>query len=153
MKRNPVEAVLGFLVLIFAGVFLTFALSRVDVQKMEGYPLFASFRKVGGLEMGADVRIGGIKVGSVTAIELDPQTYLASVQMTIKENILLPIDTAAAIADAGVMGDKYIRLDIGKEKQMLSKNDSFQKVKDYRSLEENVSEFIFLSTQDDKKDK
>ncbi len=150
MKKNPVEAILGFLVLTFAIVFLFFASSRVDVQKIAGYPVFASFQKAGGLEMGADVRINGIKVGSVTKIELNTETFMAQVEMNIKEEIKLPVDTTAVIADAGLMGDKYIRLDAGKAVDKIKRGGSIQKTKDYKSLEDSVSEFIFLSTKDDK---
>lgn len=152
MTKNPVEAILGVLVLIFAGVFLFFASSHVDVRKAEGYPIEATFAKVGGLEMGADIRINGIKVGSVTKIELDPQTYMANVEFTIKESVKLPVDTQAVIADSGLMGDKYVRLEPGKSKEFIAfKNGKIVKTKDYKSLEDNVSEFIFLSTKDDAK--
>ena len=150
MKKNPVEAILGLLVLIFAILFLFFASSRVDVQKIAGYPVFASFQKVGGLEMGADVRINGIKVGSVTKIELNPETFMALVEMNIKNDVKLPVDTIAVVADSGLMGDKYIRLEPGKETEKISKNGYIQKTKDYQSLEDSISEFIFLSTKDDK---
>lgn len=151
MKKNPVETILGFLVLIFAIFFLFFASSRVNIQKIEGYPIFVSFLKVGGLEIGADVRISGIKVGSVTKIELDTKTFSAEISLTIKNNIKLPVDTVAVIADSGIMGDKYIRLDPGKSKEKIPPKGYIDKKKDYRSLEDNVSEFIFLSIQEDKK--
>lgn len=149
MTRNPVEAILGLVVLIFTGVFLFFASSHVDVGHVEGYPLQALFTKTGGLEIGADIRINGIKVGSVTKIKLDPETYMAAVELTIKDDIRLPKDTQAIIADSGIMGNKYIRLEPGKSKDMLTAGDRFAQTKDYRSLEDNVSEFIFLSTKDD----
>ena len=71
MSRNPVETILGFCVLFFAVLFLFFASTHVNVKTVDGYPLQATFTKVGGLEMGADVQIKGIKVGSVVKIELD----------------------------------------------------------------------------------
>ena len=151
MKKNPIEAILGFGVLIFAGLFLFFASTHIDVRPVDGYKLSASFTKVGGLEMGADVRINGIKVGSVTKIELNSETYMAEIELTIKNEVLLPLDTVASVADAGIMGDKYIRLDIGKKSQKISVDGSgkLANTKPYRSLEDNVREFIFLSTKDD----
>ena len=149
MSRNPVETILGICVLLFACVFLFFASTRVNVKAVDGYPLQATFTKVGGLEMGADVRINGIKVGSVTKIELDRNTYQALVEMTIKHDIRLPVDTLASVADAGIMGDKYIRLEPGKSLEKLQSNTRITKTKPYKSLEDNVREFIFLSTQDD----
>ena len=149
MTRNPVETILGFGVLFFAVVFLFFASTHINVKTVDGYPLLATFTKVGGLEMGADVRINGIKVGSVTKIELDKDTYQAQIEMTIKDDVQLPIDTIATIADSGIMGDKYIRLEPGKSLQKLQSHSRMAKTRPYKSLEDNVREFIFLSTQDD----
>ena len=151
MKKNPIEAVLGIGVLAFAGLFLFFAAGHVDVRPVDGYKIEASFTKVGGLEMGADVRLNGIKVGSVTKIELDPDTYMALVELTIKNNIRLPKDTRASVVDSGIMGDKYIRLEPGKDSQKLLPYNHITKTNPYKSLEDNVREFIFLSTKDDAK--
>ena len=151
MKKNPIEAILGFAVLAFSVLFLVFAAGQVDVRPVDGYKLRASFTKVGGLEMGADIRINGIKVGSVTKIELMPETYMAEVELTIKNEVRLPKDTTASVADSGIMGDKYIRLDVGKNTQKIPPNGRLENTKPYRSLEDNVREFIFLSTKDDAK--
>ena len=119
MKKNPIEAVLGIGVLVFAFLFLFLAAGHVNVRPVDGYKLETSFTKIGGLEMGADVRINGIKVGSVTKIDLDPDTYMALVELTIKDNIRLPKDTKASVVDSGIMGDKYIRLEPGKDSKKL----------------------------------
>ena len=103
MKKNPIEAILGFAVLIFAALFLFFVGGRINVRPVDGYKLRASFTKVGGLEMGADIRINGIKVGSVTKIELMPETYMAEVELTIKNDVRLPKDTTASVVDSGIM--------------------------------------------------
>lgn len=147
MKKNPVETILGFCVLIFTGVFLFFALSRVDIKNVDGYPITANFSKIGGLEVGSDVRISGIKVGSVLATKLNPQTYTADVILSISPSVKLPIDTVAGIADVGIMGDKYVRLEPGKSQAVLKTNDRIAQTKSYKSLEDNISEFIFLSTK------
>ena len=151
MKKNPIEAVLGVGVLVFASLFLFFAAGHVNVRPVDGYKLEASFTKIGGLEMGADVRINGIKVGSVTKIDLDPETYMAMLELTIKDSIHLPKDTKAAVVDSGIMGDKYIRLEPGKDAQKLKPYDYLKNTVPYKSLEDNVREFIFLSTKDDVK--
>lgn len=147
MKKNPVETILGFCVLIFTGVFLFFALSRVDIKSVDGYKVTANFSKIGGLEVGSDVRISGIKVGSVLETKLNKDTYTADVSMSIDPSVKLPIDTIAGIADVGIMGDKYIRLEPGKSQAILKDNDLITNTKSYKSLEDNVSEFIFLSTK------
>lgn len=146
MKKNPVETILGFSVLVFVGVFLFFAGSRVDTKAIEGYTLHANFLKIGGLETGADVRISGIKVGSVMATKLNAEDYTADVVLSIDESVKLPVDTEAAISSVGVMGGKYIALTPGKSKLLLADEGKISNTKDYKSLEDSVSEFIFLST-------
>ena len=97
MKKNPVETILGFGVLIFALVFLFFASSRVDTKQVDGYTVSANFLKIGGLEVGSDVRISGIKVGTVLATHLNKENYTADVYLNIDSSIKLPIDTIASI--------------------------------------------------------
>ena len=147
MKKNPGETILGFFVLIFTGLFLFFAASRVDIKRIEGYTITANFSKIGGLEVGSDVRISGIKVGSVMATRLNPQDYTADVELSIDQNVKLPIDTIAGIADVGMMGDKYVRLEPGKSQAILKDGDTMTQTHSYKSLEDNISEFIFLSTK------
>ncbi|MBQ3696074.1 MAG: MCE family protein [Alphaproteobacteria bacterium] len=147
MKKNPIETILGFLVLILACLFLFFACSRIDTKDISGYTVIANFAKVGGLGAGADVRIAGLKVGSVLKTELDQEDYTVNVYLSIDSNVKLPIDTVAAIADSGIMGDKYIRLEPGKAQAVLNENDKMAQTKSYKSLEDSVSEFIFLSTK------
>ncbi len=147
MKKNPVETILGFCVLIFTGVFLFFAASRVDIKKVDGYTVSANFLKIGGLEVGSDVRISGIKVGSVLSTVLNKDDYTADVYLSIDPSVKLPIDTVAGIADVGIMGDKYVRLEPGKSQAVLKNNDKILKTRNYKSLEDSVSEFIFLSVK------
>ncbi len=147
MKKNPVETILGFFVLIFAGVFLFFAASKVDTKEIKGYNLTANFMKIGGLEVGSDVRIAGIKVGSVLSTVLNQDTYTADVVLSIDNAVRLPKDTTAAIADVGVMGGKYVRLEPGKSAEMLKNGNRIMNTENYKSLEDSISEFIFLSTK------
>ena len=147
MKKNPIETILGFLVLIFACLFLCFGFSRIDTKDISGYTVVANFSKIGGLGAGADVRIAGLKVGSVLKTELDQEDYTVNVYLSIDSSVRLPIDTMAAISDSGIMGDKYVRLEPGKAQAVLNEGDKMSQTKSYKSLEDSVSEFIFLSTK------
>ena len=147
MKKNPIETILGFFVLIFSMFFLFFAFSRIDTKDIAGYTVKANFSKVGGLNAGSDVRIAGLKVGSVLKTELNQEDYTVDVYLNIDSDVGLPIDTVAAIADSGIMGDKYVRLEPGKAQAILKENDAISQTKSYKSLEDSVSEFIFLSTK------
>lgn len=144
--RNMVETVMGAVVLAVAGVFVFFAYSTANVQSEKGYDLTARFYKVGGLRTGGDVRINGIKVGTVSTLTLDNQTYDAVVRMSIDNAYQLPDDTVAAIGSQGILGGAYVRLEPGKSKNRLSAGGSIGKTKDFRSLEDQVGQIIFLAT-------
>ena len=120
MRGNLVETLIGAIVLIVAAVFLTFAYSRADVGTVEGYELFARFDRVDGVEVGSDVLLSGIKVGTVVEIILDRETYLAVMRFSIDDSIVLPEDTSAEVGSGGLLGDKFIALVPGGADEMLS---------------------------------
>lgn len=146
MERNAVETVLGAVVLIVAGVFLFLALNVAQVKAVAGYEISANFLKIGGLSAGSDVRINGIKVGTVKARGLDPQTFDAVVTMSIQPDVKLPTDTVAVIASEGILGGKYVRLKPGQAKDAIAPGGKVGKTEDFKSLEDQVGEIIFLAT-------
>lgn len=147
MKRNPIETVLGAVVLVIAGMFLAFAYTTADIQAVTGYSISANFLKVGGLETGSDVRISGIRVGTVTGQSLDPASFEAKVKMSISGNVKLPEDTEAAIVSDGLLGGKYINLIPGKAEKTLADGGTVPKTRDFQSVEDLVGQIIFLATQ------
>ena len=136
MNKKPVETIMGIVVLFVAAVFLYFAFKVSDLQVVKGYNVNANFLKVGGLNVGSDVRINGIKVGSIVELSLDNQDYIADVKMSILPNIKLPKDSVVAIVGDGLMGDKFIKIEPGKSKEMLADGDTLSNVKDFKSLED-----------------
>ena len=146
MGRNAVEAVLGAVVLAVAGMFIFFAYGTAQVKNVGGYAVSANFFKIGGLTPGSDVRINGIKVGTVVSAHLDRNTYDAVVKMSIAADIKLPQDTTAGIGSEGIVGGKYVRLEPGQAKKIIAPNGAISKTKDFRSLEDQVGEIIFLAT-------
>lgn len=150
MKKSPIETLLGILVIFVAVSFLHFAAKQVDAAPQKGYMLTATFLKSGGLESGSDVRINGIKVGSVVGLSLTPE-YTAQVKLSVNEDVKLPKDTVASVASDGLMGGKFLQLDPGKEKDELKNGDKISKTKDFKSIEDIVSDVIFLATGNDSK--
>lgn len=148
MGRNPIETVMGAVVLIAAGVFLAFAYQTADLGAVRGYPVSAIFSKVGGLDTGADVRISGIKVGSVASQSLDPDTYQARVEFSMLPSVRLPQDTVASVAADGLLGGKYVKLEPGRSDEMIADGGTITRTRDYQSVEDLVGEIIFLATQD-----
>jgi phospholipid/cholesterol/gamma-HCH transport system substrate-binding protein len=152
MNRNPIETILGAVVLLIAGMFLVFAYTTADIQAITGYSVSAKFIKVGGLETGSDVRVSGIRVGTVTGQALDPQTFQATVTMSISGDVKLPQDSEAAIVSDGLLGGKYVNLIPGRATQSLADGGVVPKTRDFQSVEDLVGEIIFLATSkpDDK---
>ncbi len=149
MRRNAIETVMGAVVLLVAGVFVFFAYDMAQVRVGEGegyYEVTALFYKIGGLNEGSDVRISGIKVGTVIDHRLDPESFDARVRMSITREVKLPVDTVASIASEGLLGGKYVRLEPGTEKSFIKKGGTITKTKDFRSLEDQVGDIIYLAT-------
>lgn len=149
MSHNAVETVLGGVVLTVAGMFLYFAYGTAEIQSSGGYTVEAAFYKIGGLSKGSDVRVSGIKVGFVVENKLDPETYDARVIMSISTDLRLPTDTVAIITSGGLLGGKYVRLEPGTATSFIEDGGSITETKDFRSLEDQVGEIIFLATGGD----
>lgn len=148
MRHNVLETLMGIVVLAAAGFFLLFAWHNADLGEVKGYNLTASFQSVGGLPVGADVRINGVKVGSVVARSLDPETFNAVVTMSIAPEFQLPTDTVATIASEGLMGGAFVKLDPGKAGSVIPADGRIAQTRSSRSIEEMVGEVIFLATSD-----
>ncbi|MHC8509759.1 MAG: outer membrane lipid asymmetry maintenance protein MlaD [Rhodospirillales bacterium] len=146
MGRGAVETILGFLVIGVAVVFVFFAYDTAQVKAVKGYTVTADFYRAGGLTAGSDVRISGIKVGTVTGSRLNHDTFDAVITMSIAADVRLPEDTAAVIGSEGILGGRYVRLEPGGSETMIEPGGAVTKTKDFRSLEDQVGEIIFLAT-------
>ena len=112
---------MGAIVLIVAIVFLGFAYSASQLGDESGYELIARFDRVDGLQRGSDVRISGIKVGTVVDQTLDPATYRAEVRFTMREDVEVPADSSVAVVSDGLLGGKYLSLVPGGDVEMLAR--------------------------------
>lgn len=130
MSGNLVESIIGALVLIVAGWFLTFAYERTDGASVSGYVLQARFDRIDGLNLGSDVRVAGIKVGSIVASELDPLSYQAIISFSVDSSVELPVDTAAAISSESLLGGSYLSLLPGGMEEMLAPGDEISETQD-----------------------
>jgi phospholipid/cholesterol/gamma-HCH transport system substrate-binding protein len=112
-QNNAAEVLIGAIVVAVAAVFLAFMYLRTGTGSLSGYEVLARLPKVDGLGLGSDVRISGIKVGSVTDLVLDPNTYLVTVHMSIRDDIKLPTDSSLLITSSGVLGSQYLSISPG----------------------------------------
>lgn len=149
MKRSVIETVLGAVVLLIAGVFLFYSYQTANVKKVSGYEVTADFSGIGGLAVGDDVQISGVKIGSVTGVTLNPETYLARVDMSIDPAVRLPDDTAALISSESLLGGKYLALEPGASEDMIPPGGRVPYTQAPQNLEQLLGQFIF-SMQDSK---
>jgi phospholipid/cholesterol/gamma-HCH transport system substrate-binding protein len=123
MRESLFESLVGVAVVAVAGFFLVFSLSqRSEAAPRDSYTLSAVFNRVDGINVGSDVRLAGKKVGVVSAIDIDPETYRAIVTFTLPKSIRfngadkplqIPDDSTAQILSDGLLGGAYLGLMVG----------------------------------------
>jgi phospholipid/cholesterol/gamma-HCH transport system substrate-binding protein len=145
-RHGVAETLTGAVVLLVAAAFLAYAVAHSGRTSGSGYSLTAKFDHIDGLAVGADVRIAGVKVGSVTDEQIDPQSFLAIVAMTVRDGIKLPKDTGAAITSESLLGGKYISLSPGGDSTDLKPGQTITITQSSISLEELLGKFIFSVT-------
>ena len=143
MSRNMIETVLGAVVLVVAALFLFFAYTTSQVRHVAGYQLTAEFDRIDGIRDGSDVRIAGVKVGSVIGATLDPRTFLATLHISIAHKYKLPDDTVAEIVSSGLLGDKYMALVPGGSDKIIPAGGRIKYTQAPASLENLIGQMIY----------
>lgn len=148
-NKNPLETIAGFAILFIAIYFLCWGILIARTNNISGYTLRTSFASIGGLARGADVSVNGVKVGSVTETKLNPTDYSVDVTMSIDSNYKFPVDTVAKITTYGIIGNKYIKLEIGNSSEVVEA-DGKLKSEPFKSIEEIISDLIFKEKEKNK---
>ncbi len=112
-SSNTVETLIGAIVVAIAAGFLIFAYSSTTAGGLSGYPLEARFSSADGITAGTDIRLHGIKVGMVSAVDLDPKSYLAIVRLNIRSGVPIPDDSAIKVTSSGLLGNSYLSIQPG----------------------------------------
>ena len=146
MKKNYLESILGFMTLVLA---ISFLMKFIDVntESNETYDLRAKFLKAGGIIIGNDVKMRGVKIGVIKNVSLD-QDFFAVIDFSVYKEVDVPSDSTVKIASDGILGNKYLSITPGGDLSVvLNEKDEIRKVEDYESIEDQVSKIIFLATQ------
>ena len=141
------ELLAGGAVLAVAAGFLLWALGG-DLAR-SGYEVTASFPDVDGVEVGTEVRLAGVKVGRVTAVELNPQTYMADARISLPNEVALPSDSAAIIQSDGLLGGAYIQIQPGGSPDDLAPGDEIEEVQGAVSLLQLMMKFVDSQASDE----
>ncbi|MBL4906286.1 MAG: outer membrane lipid asymmetry maintenance protein MlaD [Sneathiella sp.] len=151
MGNNIVETIIGAVVLAFATIFLIFAYRTADLgTNGNGLHLTARFDKADGLQVGSDVRMSGIKVGTVISQELDTETFQAIIGFSIQDTIFLPDDSAAKIATESLLGGAFLDLDPGGSEDILTEGGEITFTQSSVSLMDLIGQAIFSSSSEEK---
>lgn len=111
MAENTTEVLVGGAVLAAAVGFLVFAAQGAGMSASSGsYELRASFRSAEGVRVGTDVRLAGVKIGSVTGLELNPQTFFADARISVENGIQVPDDSTVLISSEGLLGGNFVEI-------------------------------------------
>lgn len=150
-SSHQIELTAGIFLLLAIAALVFLALHATDrgVVSGDSYELEASFTNVGGLKPRATVSMGGVAVGMVDSIELDPETFEARVTMRIgRDYDNLPEDTSASILTSGILGDQYIGLEPGGSPETLSDGDRILITSSAMVLEQLIGRYMFNSDSD-----
>ncbi len=147
MKTNLLEVVMGAVVLVVCAVFVAFVYSTSQWQPSQGYEILAKFDRIDGLMPGSEVRLSGVKVGTVKDIHLDPETYLAVVHVIVGSNVSLPKDSAAEIVSESLLGGKFLALVPGGADEVLPAGGQIMHTQSPVSLESLIGQFIFSAQE------
>lgn len=126
MQSNLVETLIGALVVVIAGVFLFYGYSTSGMRATSGYRVKAEFDRIDGLANGSDVRLSGIKVGTVVSQAIDPESYQAVVMLSLVPDVNIPDDSSAKITSEGLLGSNYIALTPGGSMDFLKDGGEIQ---------------------------
>ena len=147
--RSVAEVAAGAAVLLVAAAFLVFAVTNSGRGGMSGpsQTFTARFDRIDGLAPGADVRIAGVKVGSVADQRIDPQSFLAVLTLRIAGNLRLPDDSSAEIASEGLLGGRFVSIVPGGSERIIADGGQITITQSAVSLESLLGRFIFSMTE------
>ena len=145
MKENILEIVVGCIVIIIAITFVLFTISSTGIKK-KGWYINAEFGNIGGLKVGDDVLIAGIKVGEVLSNKLDSQTFIAIVKLNLEKNISIPDDSIAKISSASLLGGQYVEIIPGASNIMFNEEQTIYNTRDPVSISDLLGQAVFSAS-------
>jgi phospholipid/cholesterol/gamma-HCH transport system substrate-binding protein len=143
MRRSTLEIVMGLVVLAGAIGFTFLVYQVADLKTANGYEIGADFGTTGGLVVGDDVRLSGIKVGRIVSQSLDPVTYTARITMQIDNTVQLPEDSTARITAASLLGGNFLEIMPGTSDQLMAEGSIIYDTRDPVSLSDLLGKFVF----------
>jgi len=148
MRRRSLETTVGALVIVIAIIFAMFAYNVTDYGRKTGYLLFAEFNHIGSIKTGSDVKVGGIPVGKVRELSLNPETFKARISLDIDNKYNFPLDTAVTIGSEGLLGGSFVEIVPGGTDGNLQPNDEIEFTQDAVDMLQLLGKFMFSGAAD-----
>ena len=142
-KRSIAELAAGAAVLLVTAGFIAYAAVNTGRSGGSGLRLSARFDNVGSIASGADVRIAGVKVGSVATTSIDPKSYQAVVKFFVQPDLKLPDDSSATISTGGLLGGSFVSVSPGGSDKILGDGGEITITQSAANLEDLLGKFIF----------
>lgn len=138
------DSIVGMFVLVgLASIaYLSLSVGGAQLNTGKTISLFATFDQVADLKARAPVQISGVRVGQVTDVALD-ESYRARVTLQVDSSLALPYDSSAAIVTSGLLGDRYISIDLGAEDDLLVDGDEIAYTESALVLERILGKFLY----------
>ena len=144
MKNSSFETLIGVLVIIVSILFLYLA-SKVSNGKQNitnNYKVYAVFDNIDGINIGSDIKISGVKIGSVADVQLN-ENYKAKLLLKLPKNLNIPSDSIFKVSTSGLIGSKFINIKIGGDEEFLKDGDVADFTESSMALEDLISRLIF----------
>lgn len=149
-NTRMIETTVGLFVALGLAALLMLAMKVANLSQFttrDGYEVRAYFDNVGGLQVRSPVKMGGVTVGRVVSIGFDSRRFQAVVTMNIEPAFdEIPVDTAANIYTAGLLGEQYVGLEAGGDEEVLKNGDEITITQSAMVLEKALQEFLYNKT-------
>lgn len=144
-NNNYFDFIVGTFVLLCAVVFFFSSFNSSSIKTSLGYELIAKFDNINGIASGSDVKISGVKVGTVVSQSIDEKKFRAIVKFSIDDKIKLPTDSSAKIVSDGLLGSKYLEINPGSQEDFLKEDEEITFTQSSVNFEELLAKFMFSS--------
>lgn len=153
MKHNAFETLLGAAILAVAAFFVVQTYKSTGQSSKDGYYVVAYFDRIDGVMVGTDVKVSGVKVGSIAGVSMEPDTYRAKVVLKLEKRLKIPQDSSAEIISESLLGGKYITIIPGIDDDFIQPNGTIKQTTSAVNFESLISKFMLESGKSSKTDK
>jgi phospholipid/cholesterol/gamma-HCH transport system substrate-binding protein len=152
MKRYAMESIVGIFVVIGIACvgYMTIKLGKLPLFSDDAFTLSARFTSVSGLRMGSPIEVYGIQAGTVERLDIDPEKEMAVIRMRIRKDVKVFDDGSAAIKTAGLIGDKFVKIEPGGSGSQLKTGGWITETSAPLDIEDLIGKYAFGSVTNKK---